>query len=60
MFSLYQDFMDWLEYNFPAIELSSYQEKLIRSVFTEPIPGNGKELAERLKDLLPAKTAVKK
>jgi len=50
---LYKEFMDWYEYNFPGIELAPWQKEVLRNILKEGIPKTPKELAQRLKDLLP-------
>jgi hypothetical protein len=50
---LYKQFKDWLDYNFPGTEFTTYQEKVLRVLFEEEVPRTKQELAQRFKELLP-------
>ena len=51
--NLWKEFKDWLSYSFPGEELDEYQTEVVKTMFYEQVPKNSKELAQRLKDLLP-------
>jgi hypothetical protein len=53
--SLYKEFKDWFEYSFPGLGLTPFQEALMQGLLEEGIPVTKKELAKRLKELLPQK-----
>ena len=53
MIDLYKEFTNWLEYNFPAVVLMPFQQDTLKAILAEGIPSSSKELAEKLKDLLP-------
>ena len=51
--SLYKEFKDWMEYNLPQLSLDEFQEDVIRAILYNGVPQDSKELADRLKKLLP-------
>jgi hypothetical protein len=51
--NLYDEFTGWLKYNFPGVELTNYQDSILKAILELRVPPNSKELAQRLKDLLP-------
>lgn len=53
MINLFKEFKDWIAYNFPGEELDEYQSAVVKAIFNEQVPSNSKELAQRLKELLP-------
>jgi len=53
MVNLYDEFINWLSYNFPGVELTKYQNAVLEAVLSPQAPLDNKELAQRLKDLLP-------
>lgn len=53
MTDLFEQFEDWLEYNFPGTQWTPFQEEVLRTVMKDKVPRTSKELAQRFKDLLP-------
>ena len=53
MINLYKEFMGWINYNFSQVEITPFQQAVLRTIFNEEVPKTKKELAERLEDLLP-------
>lgn len=55
--NLYEEIIDWFEYNYPGLDLDSYQKEVLKAILADGnIPSTSKELAEKLKELLPGKT----
>ena len=51
--NLFEEFKDWISYNFPGIELTKLEEKILRTLLVDRVPRTNLELAARLKKLLP-------
>ena len=53
MTDLYTMFKDWLGYEWPQVVFDDYQEEVLKAILMKQVPQNSKELAQRLKNLLP-------